>query len=317
MLNILRSFIYKTKIFYILDCFDFLIFLNILKFLPIGFAEFLSKVRGYCRYALDLDWKSSCFGYYFMRDATRKAIITLTTSSESDVEKKVIARFIHQSREELEAKLFSLNNTAKWPKKVEYNNLEYLYAIQKQGHGIILLTAHFDSSIAGSIFIGNLGFNVNIFYDEIVFDSRVLRLFRNYFRSKYSAMQSHYNHGIFISRKNLKTIYNRLKRREVFVWLSDVLNVPGKIDVLFLNKQYKVSDNALRLAMKTNSYVGAYVTIWEGEGRYKTYLSKPVLPSALTDPEIVIRDCYSFLSHHILKSPERWWIADALQEFKE
>jgi lauroyl/myristoyl acyltransferase len=285
-----------------------------LKKLPLTVAEHIAILRGRLRYYLDLDWRSSCLGHPFVRQKTFEAFSSMDVDTQC--QNKVKERFVSQSREELEAKLFSCTNSG-WPRKISYENLHYLYEIQKEGKGIILLTAHFDSSVAGSIFLGNLGFNVNIFYDEIVYDARVPQFFQKFFSSKYSAMQSHYNKGIFISKKNIKHIYPRLKEGQIFVWLSDILNVGGEIEIEFLHRHFMVPDAALRIALRTGSYVGAYIVKWEESGRYRMIFSKPCLPSALEKPEKALRECYVFLSSSILSCPERWWVADKMLEFKE
>lgn len=314
MMNI-ASFIYKTRLNNIIDFLDYVVVLRLMCSLPVRTAERLAALRGHLRYFFDLDWRSSCLGYPFVREKTLRAFSSFI--DPSSIDKKVQGRFVHQSLEELEAMLFSRHGK-NWPREVIYENIEPLKIIQEEGKGIILLTAHFDSSVAGSVFLGDLGVNVNIYYDEIVYDSRVPCYFQNFFRKKYSAIKSHYNDGDFISRKNLKGLHRRLKQGEVFIWLYDVLlNLPGRINVRFLGKNYRAPDNALRIALSTGSYIGAYVTIREGDGNYRTVFSKPVLPSELDDPGDAIREACSFLSGWILKSPERWWAADTLCDYPE
>lgn len=296
-----------------LDILDFALILNALKHLPVPVAEWLSNIRGQVRYAFDLDWRSTSIGYPFVRGNTLKAYNSFTGSPDNH--KKARERFIHQSREELEAKFISCGKK-QWPAKVVYENLASLNKVRQEGRGLILLAAHFDSSVAGSAFLGDLGFDVNIFYDDIVYDGRVPMTFQKFFREKYKAMQTHYNKGTFISRRNIREIYPRLMKGEIFILMSDVLNVSGTLSVEFLKQRYEASDKALRLALKNGAYIGAYVTVWEGHGSYRTILSDPVLPSQAMDPNYAIQKCYTFLSEFILKAPERWWVADTLVGFK-
>ncbi len=308
---ILKRFV--SKLLRWLDILDFVLVLNALKHLPVPIAEWLSNIRGFIRYVFDLDWRSTSIGFPFVRGNTMKAYSSFICPP--DKHKKVRERFIHQAREELEAKFISCRKK-QWPVKVVYENIASLNKVRQEGRGLILLAAHFDSSIAGSTFLGDLGFDVNIFYDDIVYDSRVPMTFQKFFREKYKAIQTHYNKGIFISRRNIREIYPRLKKGEIFILMSDVLNVSGALSVEFLNQRYEASDKALRLALKTGAYIGAYVTVWEGHGSYRTILSDPVLPSRSMGPNYAIQQGYTFLSEFILKSPERWWVADTLVGFK-
>lgn len=314
-MNPLISGMYRTRLYRVFDFIDYSLVLNILKYLPIRVSERLALFRGIIRYFFDLDWRSSCLGYPFLKQNTARAFSAFLDSPSP--EKMVLERFMHQSREELEGKLFS-QHRKHWPVEVTYENFAAFQRISEEGKGIILLTAHFDSSIAGSVFLGDLGFNINIFHDEVVYDSRVPGVFQRFFREKYRGMQSRYNCGTFIQRRNLREIYYRLEKGEVFVWLHDVvLNMEGKIDVEFLKEHYKAPNSALKIARDTGSYIGAYVTLWEGSGRYRTIFSEPRLPSQFQNPAEVLRECYAFLSDAILRRPERWWIADTLCEYKK
>jgi lauroyl/myristoyl acyltransferase len=252
VMDTLRLLIYRTRLFRLLDFLDFALFLNVLKYLPVRLAEKLSALRGSLRYLLDLDWRSSCLGHPFIRGNT--AMVYSTLISPPDVEKAVRDRFVHQSREEMEAKL----HTRRWPRKVEYENLHAIQDVQQTGRGLILLTAHFDSSIAGAAFLGDLGYNVNLFVDEIVYDDRVPAYFQNHFRNKYNAMQDRFNNGVIISQKSLRESYRRLQNGEILVWLYDsILGIPGDIDVDLIKKPYRASDSVLKIARKTGSYIGA------------------------------------------------------------
>lgn len=315
LMIILTRVFYKLRLYLIVEYLDFKLFLRLLRRLPVELAEGLSCVRGYVRYILDLDWKSTCLGYPFMRDRTGQALVSIFGIERVNAERLVISRFIHQSREEYEAMMFSFRGKA-WPKKTVFDNLEPIQQLQQINKGIVFLTAHFDSSIAGSTFIGDLGYNVNIFYDDIVFDRRVKTFIQEFFREKYSGMQSHFNSGIFISARDLRSIYRRLKHGEIFIWLSDVMNTGNKIVVSFLGHEFYANNGPLRVAMKTDSALSAYITEWLGKGEYKTTFMTPVMPNSLSNPEKALQDCYDFMSQFITKAPERWWIVDTSLNFK-
>lgn len=314
-MSILTRVFYRLRLYLLVEYLDFRLFLRLLRGLPIELAECLSRVRGYVRYLLDLDWKSTCLGYPFMRDRTREALVSIFGIERVNAERLVISRFIHQSREEYEAMMFSTKGKG-WPKKAVFENLKPIQQLQQNRKGIVFLTAHFDSSVAGSIFIGDLGYNVNIFYDDIVFDRRVKNFIQEFFRNKYSGMQSHFNSGTFISAKDLRSIYKRLKDGEIFIWLSDVMNTGNRIVVNFLGHEFYANDGPLRIAMKTDSALSAYITEWLGKGEYKTTFMTPLMPNSLSNPEKALQDCYDFMSQFITKTPERWWIVDASLDFR-
>jgi lauroyl/myristoyl acyltransferase len=306
--------IYGTKFYYPLEAVNYSL-LRLCKFLPVSMSEAVARTRGNLRYFLDLDWKSTSLGYPFVRENTEKAMGLI--SSSGCTHSSVRERFVHQSREELEGILCSLP-VGRWPQKVEFENIHFVEEVREKGHGLILLTAHFDSSISGSIFLADLGYTVNLFYDDVVYDKAVPFFLRSFFHDKYAAMRRRFNDGDMISRDNLMEVHRRLRKGEILVWLYDILlSRPGTIEVEFLRRRYAAPDSVVKMALQTNSYLGAYLTQWLGNGRYRTSFMKPVLPSENANPNSFIREYYAFLSDFITASPERWWIADALINFKE
>jgi lauroyl/myristoyl acyltransferase len=312
-LSRLNQFLYRSRIIKGIDFLDFSFLLPALRFLPARMSEQLSKYRGLVRYFLDMDWRSISMGQPHIRQATKEALSRICTNC-SDLEKKVAQRFINQSREETEAVYFA--GKKKWPREIIFDNIEPLVALRETGRGLVLLSAHYDSCVAGITFLGRKGFRVNIFFDEIVYDTRVPKYLQRFFRKKYSNMARYLNGGNFISMRNISEIYRRLSKGETFIVVSDVMNFPNGIKVNFMNDEYTAPDGALRIALKTNSYLGAFVTLYEGNGVYRMVFSPPTLVSRADDPGKAVQGCYAFLSGYMMKSPERWWVCDKLLEFK-
>lgn len=312
-MNRINRFLYRYKLTRCIDYIDFTFLLPSLRYFPANVSERLSRYRGVMRYLLDMDWRSISIGYPHIKNDTRKAL-GLMCDRPIDLDRKLVKRFIHQSREEMEAIFFS--GKKNWPKNVIFENLESLISVKKRGKGIILLGAHYDSCIAGITFFGRRGFTVNIFFDEIVYDPRVPKYIRKFFRTKYGNIAKYLNGGVFISKKNMKDIYGRLSKGEMFIVVSDVLNFPRGVKVRFMNRECIAPYGALRIALKTGSYLGAFATLHEGDSVYRTICASPTLMSEVEDPEETLRKYYSFLSDIMLKSPERWWACDKLLEFK-
>jgi lauroyl/myristoyl acyltransferase len=306
--------VYRTKLYYPLELINYAL-LRLCKFLPVNISEAAALLRGNMRYFLDLDWKSTSLGYPFIRENTEKAMALISGSAFTG--SSVRERFIHQSREELEGILCSLP-AVRWPREAKFEDIRFVEEIRRKGHGMILLTAHFDSSISGSIFLADLGYTVNLFYDDVVYDETLPFFLRSFFRDKYAAMRCRFNSGDMVSRDNLMDVHRRLRKGEILVWLYDILlSRPGRIEVNFLGRRYTAPDSAVKMALQTKSYLGAYVTQWLGNGGYRTSFLKPVLPSEDGGGDSFIREYYAFLSDFIMASPERWWIADALTNFTQ
>jgi lauroyl/myristoyl acyltransferase len=308
------SFLYRTGLIRLIDYLDTRLLMPPLRHLPIGLAERIANWRGRYRYILDMDWRSIALGQPRVRAETEKALEVLCGPG-TDIRSRVRSRFLHQSREEMEATFFA--GRKDWPRKVVYENLESFRAVQEEGRGLVLLSAHFDSCVAGITFLGSEGFRVNIYYDDIVYDSRVPRHIQDFFRYKYGGMESRANGGTMVAKSALKDVYARLLKGELFVMVSDVLNRPEGVPVTFLNRPCAAPLGTLRIAQKTDSSLGAFVTRWEGKGVYRTICATPPRLSPATEPEAVLAKYYAFLSEQILASPERWWASDKMLEFPE
>ena len=133
---------------------------------------------------------------------------------------------------------------------------------------------------------------------------------------KYGSITKYLNGGAFITKKNMKGIYDRLSKGEVLIILSDVLNFPDGVKVRFMDRECIAPSGAIRISLKTNAYLSAFVTLHEGSGIYKTICATPTLISEAGDPEKALQGYYSFLSNMMMKAPERWWACDKLLEFK-
>jgi len=308
-----NKFLYRSRLIRCIDFLDFSLLLPSLRFFPVRMSEQLSKYRGLVRYFLDMDWRSISIGQPHIRHDTRQALSMICTN-DSDLENKVVQRFINQSREEAEAVFFAGKN--KWPREIIFDNIEPLITARETGKGLILLSSHYDSCVAGITFLGRKGFRVNIFFDETVYDPRVPKYLQRFFRKKYGNIAKYLNGGIFISMRNIREVYGRLLKGETFIVVSDVLNFPQGIKVKFMNGEYLAPDSTLRMALKTNSYLGAFVALHEGNGVYRMVFASPTLVSEAEDPEKIFRGCYAFLNDCMMKSPERWWVCDKLLEFK-
>jgi lauroyl/myristoyl acyltransferase len=308
----LIALLYKHKIVRCVDRIDYRFLLPSLYYLPVSISERLAQCRGLMRYALDVDWRSVAVGRPHIKRDTERAL-KFICGENAYGRNMLLKRFMHQSREEMEAIFY--RGKENWPRKVVFENLESFQSVREQKKGLVLLSAHYDSSIAGITFLANEGFTVNIFFDDIVYDPQVPEYIRSFFRTKYRNIEKYLNGGIFISKKNLKDIYGRLSEGQTFIVVSDVLNRPQGIKVQFMKKECTAPYGALKIPLKTNSYLGAFITLWEGKGVYRTICAAPTLVSEAENPVEVVRGYYRFLTDMILTAPERWWASDKLLEF--
>ena len=108
----LTAFLYKSRLIRCIDYVDYRFLLPSLYYLPVRMSERLVQWRGLIRYALDMDWRSVAVGHPHIKRDTEKALKFLCGEHVYN-RKMVLERFIHQSREEMEAIFY--RGKENWP----------------------------------------------------------------------------------------------------------------------------------------------------------------------------------------------------------
>ncbi len=281
--------------------------------LPLGLAYRCAELRGWLRYHIDCDWRSSCLGLPFVKARTRgvlKEVFGLL-----DVEAGLRRRFKTQSREELEG-FFIKNGRRKWPLEHTFEPADWFDGLA-DSRGLVLVTAHFDSCWAGMGFLAGHGRAVNAVYDKIVYHPRVFGFFQRHFRGKYEGIIRLYNGGTLLDRYDLKREgEERLARGEIIVFFSDVPRRDRGVPVTFLGNRVLVPFGAFSYAMRSGVPIAVYVTRCLGPGLYRTFLGRPREIESETGLERVAQQVYSELEDILRSDPGSWWAADTFFEYK-
>lgn len=304
---ILKKSLYKK-----IEWFDICMLLPLISRLNLDIAHLCSDARGTLRYLFDLDWRSSCLGQPFVRDKTRAvAARKFKHSHGPDVVK---TRFKTQAREELEA-FFIINDRPTWP--VTHDLVPKCWFNQIPGdRGIVLLSAHLDSSWAGMGFISSIsGRPVNAVYDRVVYHPMVFSFFQHFFRKKYDGIIRRFNGGTLLTPEELKkTGKKKLSDGEIIIFFADVPRRNG-FKIRFMNEDIHVPYGGPSYALRSDSYMAVYVTRYISPGNYMTMLSPPVHIKEKVDLNPAVQQLYTHMERYIYTNPGAWWAADTLLDF--
>lgn len=280
--------------------------------LNLNMAHFCSDIRGTIRYNLDLDWRSSCLGQPFVRDKTAAlAAQKFGHACGPDITK---SRFKTQAREELEA-FFIINRRPAWPVHHDLAPKNWFNQIPPDS-GIVLLSAHLDSSWAGMGFISRIsGRPVNAVYDNVVYHPMVFSFFQKFFTQKYDGIIRHFNNGTLLSPGELKkTGKKKLSDGEIIIFFADVPKQHG-FKIKFMNEDIHVPFGGPSYALRSNSYMAVYVTRYISPGKYITTLSPPVHVTEGLELNPAVQQVYTHMERYIHENPGAWWAADTLLDF--
>lgn len=296
----------------IIEWVDMCLILPFISRLGTVMAHKCSHMRGAARYFLDLDWRSSCLGQPFLRHKTSEVIRKKIT--HKNIQSITRKRFITQAREELEA-FFILNNRRNWPISHNITPINWFDQIPAD-KGIVLLAGHIDSSWAGMLFLASCTKRpINFVYDKVVWHPGVFSFFQNFFRKKYTGITSRLNGGTFISPEDLrKTGEKKLMNGEIIVFFADIPRLHGFM-VTFLGEKVQVPFGGPSYALRSNSYIGTYITRFIAPGRYVTTLSDPMLVTDNCELTLIVETLYKQLEKNIYEDPGVWWAADTFLQF--
>ncbi len=290
--------------------FDFKFLLPILAQLPLPLGYALAKLRAKLKAITCLDWRSIALGYRHIRQqclaAYRLLPLVVPTNLRSQWRSQ---RFAAEAQEEFDASLVAKGRVQALA--CVFSPLETACATATNPRGLVLLTPHFDSFFLGAAFLGRAGGIINMMSSAITHDPRVDTAVQAHFESKYRGMEAYLNGGAIVNMEDgLRPFYRMLERNETLIVLADSPALPNGVsmDVEFLQRRRRLAGGPLRLAISTESDIGAYVCRHLGGARYAVELS--TFGSA-TDPSS-IEQAYQFMSQAILKQPGKWWGSDLL-----
>lgn len=278
--------------------------------LPLSVGYALSGLRGRVNARTGRDWRSVALRNRNVELASAQGYRALFPEADEAALKEMVGeRFMTESREEFEGALIAAGRAAELHREIVPD--AFLRACLNRDRGLVLLTPHFDSFTLGIVFLGLAGVRINAMSSSVILDARVAPGAQRHFINKYRGMERLMNGGrVLDQEEGLKPFFRMLENKECLVVLADApASSQGAYEhVEFMGAKRSLAGGALRMARRTDSELGAFVSRFDGAGRYRVEGS-PILDAADADAANTI---YGFLTREILASPGRWWAADML-----
>lgn len=301
---------------------DYGVLLPALAKLPLPIGQALAAGRGLANAMFDLDWRSLALRHRYVRKATYRAMGQLMPQRPAVFHAaNTVRRFMHYSREEWEACLFSDQDRMRTIlDHCTVEGIGPLLDIQKNGRGLVLLGMHFDSCSLGSALLGHRGLRVNIVTSAVVEDARVHPAVRAFYARKYRGMEHYLNGGKMVHfEQNLRHCHRALRRGEAVIFPADLPpSTPSayQVTVPFLGGPKKMAAGALRMAEQSGSAMAAFICMHKSSGCYKLTCSAP-RELAIDDPALTLVPLYAFFEDYLRNAPDRWWAAELLSSYQD
>ena len=271
------------------------------------------RVRGFFNWVFDLEWRTLSLRHGYVRGATLMAMRHIAhLNGKGKPIRWTLGRYMTVSREEYDALRLGrvdLDQLA-WTGK----GLDQIVKANREGRGVVLLTAHFDSLYMGLMVLARQGLTVNLMSSKITEDERVPLPIRRFFSNKISAMGTQFSPGrVLHFEDGMKSLANALKRGEVLVIACDApsVNPARSSTVNFLGHQFFMAPGPEFFARTTNSLVSAYCCAQSDAGVYEIECSQPL---ALEDDGL--QKAFDCLEARIRAQPWRWWAADLYRTYQ-
>lgn len=281
--------------------FDYSCLLPLLARLPVPVGRGLAIIRGWLYACLGRDWRQFSFQDRDLLARTRQTLTELMPGSDAlAIRRAVRRRYAMQSLEELEAAWLSCRDLSHWP--VEYVGLESVLATLKTNGRAVFLTAHFSSSVVGTIHLRRLGIPVLGMSSNVVDDPRVHSAIGRFYRKKYAAMGNYLGGGKILDRQgNVREFLGFLKNGGAVVIVGDLPPDPHEtpLEIPFLGQVRAFASGAVRMAQIAHAPLLAFVCEYTPRGYRVTFSAEG-------------QDPYALLEAQIRKDPAAWWAADLL-----
>ena len=283
--------------------------------LPLEIGQRIAEARGLAHAAMDYDWRSVAIGFRYIRSRTWQAM-GMIRPEKGRLWKmvKTAQRFVHNSREEWQACLFSRDVMGKINRQSKVEGIEGLLAIQASGRGMVMVGCHLDSFCMGMVLMGMKGLRVNVINTIGIEDERIHPDVRAFYQKKYRAMERRMNGRMEYHETNMAYFYEALERGETVCLMGDVPGSKSDVFIPFLGTWLRMPVGAWHMAKRTGSLVGGFVCIHEGVGRYRV-VNLPPREIDLQSPQKTLIPIYRFLEDSIRRMPDRWVAADLLPAY--
>ena len=303
------------KLGHLMQAVDYGMVLPAMARMPLVLGESLARFRGGLQAIIDYDWRSMALGKRYVRRDSYEAIRIIMP--EAGKRRWLIAafeRFIYFSKEEWEASLFGQQVMSSIAKNCLIDGLPELLRIQRQGRGLVMVTAHFDSYLMGMVLLGMKGLRSNLVTSSVVENARVHPAVRSYFNRKYRAMEYHMGGKLVHFEADLPFFDGALERGETVFLVADTQGSRSTVSIPFLGRSFRMPLGAWHMAKKTGSAIGAFVCLHQAPGRYRI-ICLPPQDIDHNSPENTMKPVYAFLESWIRKTPERWLAMEHLLNY--
>ncbi|MCK4603323.1 MAG: hypothetical protein KAU41_01325 [Deltaproteobacteria bacterium] len=303
------------KLGHLMQAVDYGIVLPAMARMPLVLGENLSRLRGALQAIIDYDWRSMALGKRYVRKDSYEAIRIIMP--EAGKRRWLIAafeRFIYFSKEEWEASLFGQQVMSSIAKNCLIDGLPELLRIQRQGRGLVMVTAHFDSYLMGMVLLGMKGLRSNLVTSSVVENPRVHPAVRSYFNRKYRAMEYRMGGKLVHFEVDLSFFNGALERGETVFLVADTQGSRSTVSIPFLGASFRMPLGAWHMAKKTGSAIGAFVCLHQAPGRYRVVCLSPQ-DIDYNSPGNTMEPVYAFLESWIRKTPERWLAMEHLLNY--
>ena len=281
--------------------FDYGYLLPFLARMPVRVGRGLAILRGWIYDSLARDWRQFSFADDGLLLRTHQTLAELMPHADSAaIRRAVRRRYAMQSLEELEAAWLSCRDLAHWP--VEYVGLDAVLATLKAHGRAVFVTAHFSSSVVGTIHLHRLGIPVLGMSSNVVEDPRVHPAIGQFYRRKYAAMARYLRGGKILDRQgNAREFINFLKSGGAVVIVGDLPPDPNEapLEIRFLGKVRGFASGAARMAEIARAPLLSFVCEYTPRGYRVTFSAPQQQP-------------YALIETHIANDPAAWWAADLL-----
>lgn len=296
-----------------IQAWDFGVLVPLLARLPLFWGRGLAQARGVVCAVLDYDWRSTAINARYVR--SRVFTMMRQLSIRTPV-RKTVQRFINNSLEEWQSCLF------RHPKKMDriarkchIDHLETYQRLAGKNQGIVMVAHHFDSFCMGMVLMGMKNLKVHCINTRGIEDPRIDPEIRSYFQTKYRCMERWMNGKMPYYEDGMQIFYDKLQQGEMVVLMGDVPGRKSGVKIDFMGKKFRLPLGAWHMATKTDSLLGAYVTLGFSGGRYCTVCIPPYSPDPY-DPEGSLMPIYEFLESWTRACPEKWVASDLLQAYE-
>lgn len=280
--------------------FDYCILLPMLARLPLSWGRRLAAFRGLLYAGLERDWRQFSFQDSELYARTGQTIRhLLPEANAAELDKAVARRYQMQSIEEWEAACMIIGrDISRWP--VSYKDMEDVQALLKDNPRAVFLTAHFGSSIMGTVMLQKIGLPILGMSSSIVESPDIHPCIRRFYRRKYEAMGRFLNGGRILHLEGNSGKFVRfLKQGGLVVIVGDLPSGANEEALVrnFLGSSCGFAPGAVRMSRMADAHLLAFVCEYH-EGSHQMRFSAPG------------EDPYAFIGQAIRRTPSSWWAAD-------